>query len=408
MEPPVIGTGSVAYLFTTYGAPSETFLRRELAAVRGLGVDVRVVSLWGRAAPGEVRQFRKREMLTLFWKAPLAILRNPDAFQELFANMLDNDIPSALNFAENIRGVLCGLLLAREMRRGRVRRSHAVWATMPAAAAWILWKLARIPYTMGAHAYDLFEDGGDWLLPMKLRDAVLVHCSTGAARECVIAAGCPTNNVVMIRRGLDLVPFAAMKPLRPDRTRLRIVSVGRFVEKKGFRAQIRLYADMLRNGLHFEARLVGSGNLEDEIRALIEQTGVGDHVQLTGWLDEAGVERQLEWADVFLFTGRVAPNGDRDGLPNAIAEAMAHGLPVISTPSGAIPEVISSGVNGLLIPIWDRDRWLDSLRQMQTNDAICEEFRRCARKWVEVHFDARRNAAALRAKIDERIAVMDA
>jgi glycosyltransferase involved in cell wall biosynthesis len=317
--------------------------------------------------------------------------------------MLDRDIPSWTDFGENWRGVGCAVLLAHELKKARTRRTHAVWATMPAAAAWVLWKIAGIPYTMGAHAYDVFENGGDWLLPLKLRDAVLVHCSTLAARERVIEAGCRPDKVVVIRRGIENMPFA-MKPLRENRERLRIVSVGRFVEKKGFRAQIRLYAALAKAGLDFEARLVGSGALEGEIRSLIERHGLGGRVQLTGWLDETGVARQLEWADVFLFTGRIAQSGDRDGLPNAVAEAMANGVPVIATNVGAIPEVIASGINGIIVDGYDPGKWLDALNAIKQNDAFAEELRRSARKWVESNFDARRNAAALRSAIDERIA----
>ena len=396
------GAGSVAYLFTTYGQPSETFLRRELTAVRGLGINVKVISLWGGGDSQDVRKIPLREMLTLIWRAPVELFKRPGVYRELAEHMLDSTIPSMLNFGENWRGIGCAILLAPELRRNDVRRTHAVWATMPAAAAWVLSKIAGIPYTMGAHAYDVFEDGGDWLLKLKLRDAVLVHCSTFAARQRVIDAGCNADKVAVVRRGIDDMPFA-MKPLRYGRTRLRIVSVGRFVEKKGFRAQLRLYDELVKRGLDFEARLVGSGPLDGELRSMIEKTGLGNRVQLTGWLDELGVVRQLEWADVFLFTGRIAASGDRDGVPNAVAEAMAHGVPVIATPAGALPEIITSGINGVLLPIGATDRWFGTLQSVQKDDAFCEELRRCARKWVEVHFDARRNAAALRAAIDERI-----
>jgi colanic acid/amylovoran biosynthesis glycosyltransferase len=401
-----VGSGQVAYLFTTYGQPSETFLRRELAAVRGLGVNVRVISLWGGEDSPEIRRVSLGEMLTLIWKAPAELVRHPDVYRELFEHMLDRDIPSWVDFGENWRGVGCAVLLAKELKRADTRRSHAVWATMPAAAAWVLWKIAKIPYSMGAHAYDVFENGGDWLLPLKLRDATLVHCSTKAARERVIEAGCSPDKIVVIRRGLENMPFA-MKPLRTDREKLRIASVGRFVEKKGFRAQIRLYAALAKAGLDFEARLIGSGPLEGEIKALIECYGLGGRVQLTGWLDETGVSRQLEWADAFIFTGRIAKSGDRDGLPNAVAEAMAYGVPIAATPVGAIPEVITSGINGVLIDGMDPEKWLSALKVIQTDDAFCEELRRSARKWVESNFDARRNAATLRAATDERIAMLD-
>ena len=400
------GTGQtrVAYLFTTSDKPSETFLRREMTAMRGLGLDIRVISLWGGEDTTEVRRVPLPEMLTLIWKAPKELVTRPEVYAELFSTMLDSDIPSWINFGENWRGIGCAVLLARELKNEGIARTHAVWATMPAAAAWVIRKMTGIPFTMGAHAYDVFENGGDWLLPLKARDAALVHCSTQAAKNRIVKTGCNPSKVVVVRRGMDTLPFA-MKPLRTPRKILRLVSVGRFVEKKGFRAQIRLYSELEKLGLDFEARLVGTGPLEDEIRHLIDKFRLGDRVELTGWLDETGVSRQLEWADAFLFTGRIAQSGDRDGLPNALAEAMAHGVPVLSTPVGAIPEVIASGINGILLDAKDTTGWFTALCNLRDNDAFCEELRRCARKWTEVNFDARRNAAMLKAAIEEKIAM---
>jgi len=294
------------------------------------------------------------------------------------------------------------VLLARELHRSGVRRTHAVWATMPAAAAWMIWKISGIPYSMGAHAYDIFEHGGDWLLPMKLRDAALVHCSTFAAREQVLAMGCDAGKVVVVRRGLERIP-AQPKPLRAERRTLRLVSVGRLVEKKGFRAQLRLYAELARLGLDFDARIAGSGPLEAELRGMIASLGLAGRVTLCGWLDEAGVERELEWADAFLFTGRTAASGDRDGLPNAVAEAMARGVPVLAAPAGAVAEIVSDGVNGLLLPLGDAQAWLAALERIRDDDAFCEGLRSAAHGWVVENFDARRNAALLLAKIEARM-----
>jgi len=397
------GRKHVVYLFTTSGKPSETFLRREMTAMRGLGIDIAVVSLWRGRNEQDVRKVPLDEMLTLIWKAPAELAKRPEVYAELFHAMLERDIPSWLNFGENWRGIGCAVLLAEEIKHAGIDRTHAVWATMPAAAAWVIRKMTGVPYTMGAHAYDVFEDGGDWLLPLKLRDAALVHCSTQAAKNAVVRLGCDPRKVVVIRRGMDEIPFA-MKPLRKPRTKLRLVSVGRFVEKKGFRAQVRLYGELLRRGLDFEARIVGTGPLESELRLLIGKLGLGSSVELTGWLDEAGVARQLEWADAFVFTGRIAQSGDRDGLPNAVAEAMAHGVPVVSTSVGALPEVIMSGINGLLVDIEDVKGWLSAFKNLQERDDFSEELRKCARKWVEINFDAHRNAAMLRAAIDEMLA----
>ncbi len=396
------GKGPLAYLFTTFARPSETFLRRELDAVRSLGVDVRVVSLWGGAGEG-VRTFPLGQMLTLIWRSFRELILRPAPYRDLLEHMLDRDIPSWLNFGENWRGIGCAILLARELKAARTRRCHAVWATMPAAAAWVLHHIAGIPYTMGAHAYDIHEDGGDWLLPLKLRDAALVHCSSEAACERVLALGCEPGKVVVIRRGLTHIP-ATLKPLREGRAALpRLVSVGRLVEKKGYCEQLRLLAALAEAGLDFEAAIVGSGPKEAELKALAAQLGLSKRLRFTGWLDEASVNAELDRADAFIFTGKVAQSGDRDGLPNALAEAMARGLPVLTTNVGATAEVIRNGENGYILPIDEPEAWCKALDSICNDDAFCENLRRRARRWIEDNFDAMGNAAKLLQEAEERL-----
>jgi glycosyltransferase involved in cell wall biosynthesis len=334
----------------------------------------------------------------------MAHLSHPWVFRELFEKMLDRDIPSWLNFGENWRGVGCAVLLAAEMKQAGVRRFHAVWATMPAAAAWVLRGMTGIPYTMGAHAYDVFEDGGDWLLPLKLRDATLVHCSTMAARGRVIAAGCDPEKVLVVRRGLENLPFA-IKPLRGDRSLLRIVSIGRFVEKKGFRRQIRLYAALAKAGLSFEAHLVGAGPLETELRGLVESLGLSGRVLIHRLAGRGGRCPAARLGRRLRLHRTIAASGDRDGLPNALAEAMAHGVPVVSHAVGAIPEVLTGGINALLLRMEEPGQWHRRPAEPSGKRRRCEELRRCARGWVEANLRRPpQTAATLRAAIDERIA----
>jgi glycosyltransferase involved in cell wall biosynthesis len=396
-----VNGGPAAHLFTTYGAPSETFLRRELEAMRTLGVDVRVYSLWGGAGEG-VTTVPLARMLTLFWRVPCELFLRPEPYRELFEHMLGADIPTWTNFGENWRGAGCAILLAGRMRREGVSRCHALWATMPAAAAWLLKRLTGIPYTMGAHAYDIYEGGGDWLLALKARDASLIHCSTwqAAARMAAIP-GIDSRKIVVARRGLTKMP--APHPVRATRTPLRIASAGRFVAKKGFRAQVRLYGELARRGLDFEARIAGSGPLEDELRSCIACEGLEGRVTLAGWLDEAAMQGLRDWADLFLYTGTDAPNGDRDGLPNVVAEAMACGLPVVATPAGALREVLTPGNGGVILDIADTPGWMQALSRLAKDDAYYGTMGRDARLWAIREYDALKNARLLLERIEDTL-----
>jgi glycosyltransferase involved in cell wall biosynthesis len=175
------------------------------------------------------------------------------------------------------------------------------------------------------------------------------------------------------------------------------------VEKKGYREQLHLLASLAGAGLDFEAAIIGSGPMEAELKALATQLGLSERLSFTGWLDEAGVNAELDMADAFIFTGKVAQSGDRDGLPNALSEAMARGLPVMTTNVGATAEVIRNGENGFILPIDEPEAWQKALDSICNDDAFCEDLRRRARSWIEDNFDAMDNAAKLLQEVDKRL-----
>jgi glycosyltransferase involved in cell wall biosynthesis len=310
---------------------------------------------------------------------------------------LTNQVPrSGLNALENLLGLGFALVEARRFEQAATRPHlcHGVWATGPAAAAWLLERLLGIPYAMGAHAYDVFQHGGDWLLEEKLRRARLIHTTTAATRAQLMARGAEAKRIALVRRGLDEIP--PLPPRRPPGRRLRLLAVGRLVSKKGFHHLLMILRHLRRRGLAMECRIVGGGPLAGALRARVREYALEDCVELTGARDHATVaEWQRGWADAFLFTGIVAPDGDRDGLPNVIPEAMAAGLPVITSPGAGSREAIADGETGWVVPLADLDGWHAALEKIGRDAAHTEGVRRRAHAWVAEHFDARRNAAAL-------------
>jgi glycosyltransferase involved in cell wall biosynthesis len=103
----------------------------------------------------------------------------------------------------------------------------------------------------------------------------------------------------------------------------------------------------------------------------------------------------LAWADVLLHTGVVAPSGDRDGLPNVIPEAMAAGVPVVTSPTAGTTEAVADGVSGVVLPVDAPEAWVAALRRLATDDALAERLRQGGRAWVEAHFDVQRNTDRL-------------
>ncbi|HEY1765751.1 MAG TPA: glycosyltransferase [Opitutaceae bacterium] len=392
----------ITYLFTTFPKATEMFLQREIAALRARGIRLRIHSLWGgggafRGLP--IETFSKWRLFELLWLIPYESWRRPDVLRQLLRGLATRRAPSWINFWENMLGAGFACIYARSFRRSRPDLIHAAWSGGPATAAWLLWRLDGHRFTTGAHAYDVFEHGGDWWLKEKAEAAVFVHTSTELARSALLERGLPPEKVVCIRSGLERLP--AVKPLRASRAPIQVLSIARLVEKKGLDRQLRIYAALRTAGLGFEARIVGEGPLRPRLERLAGHLGLADRVTFVGHVPSHEIWDQLEWADVILHTGVVAPSGDRDGFPNALGEAMAAGVPIVTSPTAATTEAVTDGMTGVVLPVDRPEAWVATLRRLSSDDSFCETLRRSARAWVETNFDVRANTDRLLRRLEE-------
>ena len=395
----------IAYLYTTFPKPTETFLQREIVALKARGANLRLYSMWGgggtfRGIP--VARFNTWRLLTLFWLIPYESWRRPEVLKQLLRGLSTRRAPSWLNFWENMLGAGFACVHARSFRRNPPAIIHAAWGGGPATAAWILWRLDGHRFSAAAHAYDIYEHGGDWWLREKLEQAAFIHTSTEMGRAALVARGLSPASIICIRRGLDQLP--AMQPLRASRSPLQLLAVARLVPKKGLDLQLRIYAALKAAGVPFAARIAGDGPLRAELERLAGRLGIAGDVTFTGHLPQHEIWAQLAWADALLHTGIIAPSGDRDGLPNVIPEAMAIGTVVVTSPTAGTTEAVTDGVNGMVAPVEDPAAWVAALRRLSTDDALAERLRAAGRAWVEGNFDAHKNAGRLLERFHQTIA----
>lgn len=361
------------------------------------GLKMRIYSLWGgggefRGIP--VATFHKWKLLTLIWMIPYTAIRWPKLFGKLWTGLFTRKAPSWINFWENMLGAGFACLYAGQFRADRPTHIHAAWGGAPATAAWILGQMDGHRFSSGAHAYDIYEHGGDWWLQEKLVDALFIHTSTEMGRISLIEHGMDAEQIFCIRRGLDAFP--ELKVLRNPRVPLRVICIARLVEKKGLRHQLRIYAALKKAGLRFAVKIVGEGPLRPVLEALRSELGLNDEITLTGHLPHEKVWAELEWADVLVHSGVIAASGDRDGLPNVIPEAMSIGTMVVTSPVAATTEAIENETTGLVAPVEDEQAWVTALRRLAEDDVLAERLRSNARAWVEANFDAHKNAEKLR------------
>lgn len=399
------GSLRVAYLFTRFPHLTETFLQREVRAMRRLGVDAVLFSLHrgGGVFDGvPVLVFSKWSLLRLFWLIPVVWFRKPAVVNEIAREVFLGAPRDWMNHWENLYGAGIAVVWAGEFQRVRADHVHAVWATLPAMVAWSLSRLTGIKFSMGAHAYDMFEHGGDWFLLRKCAAAAFVHTSTQAGRRRLLQVGVPESRVIFARRGMD--EFPPCRALRANRKPLRLVCISRLVEKKGLLAQLAVFQSLRARGAAFSVRVIGAGPLRSRLEAEIRSRQLAGVVTLVGAVPQEAVWRELAQADVLVHTGVVAPSGDRDGLPNVVPEAMAAGVLVLTTPADGVLEAIQHEVTGLVCAPADIEAWVAALARIADDDAFADRIRLEARAWVEFNFDAVANARLILAGFQNSIA----
>ncbi|WP_071393139.1 glycosyltransferase [Bacillus tuaregi] len=202
----------------------------------------------------------------------------------------------------------------------------------------------------------------------------------------IIAWGCPAKKVKVLYGGVDLSKYPYSPPRSTAKTQ-NILSVGRLVEKKGHHVLMEAFQKFKQKYPQATLTIIGRGELEEELRALAEQLKLGSSFQLLNHLPKDKVREHMENADLFVAASMEAANGDVEGIPNTLKEAMALGVPVVSTTHAGIPELVTHKKEGLLVQENNVDELAAALEQMFTNRKSWEKYTRAARLKIEQSFD---------------------
>ncbi len=380
---------TVGYLVKRFPRLSETFILDEILGLEAAGVDLRLFAIADpheqviqpdvalvRSQVSYLRSDGFRSALAL----SVAILsahgrllaRAPRRYLRLIAY-----IAASRRHLSSVRHFLEAGPLALALERQDATHVHAAFAHGPATVAHFVHLLTGMPFSFAGHAKDLYRSPPD-LLARKVADAdfVLV-CSDSAAGALRELAGPAGSKIVLARHGVNAERFrpfarrageAALPTAARNRSTarsdgdlvpverpsaLRLLAVGRLVEKKGYPVLLDALARAIAAGHMVSLTIVGTGAERRRVEDLTQDLGLGASVQMAGALTQQQVALALGEADAFVQASVVLADGDRDGIPNALLEAMAAGLPVVASSVGGIPEVVTDGVTGLLVPSGD-------------------------------------------------------
>lgn len=296
-----------------------------------------------------------------------------------------------------------GFIALKVLESGRIRHLHAHFCHTSTTVAMMASSLSGIPFSFTAHAKDIYREDmnpGD-LLSVKLRRAKFAVTCTKANQEYLDRLRPPETPLYTIYHGLDLTMFApATAPVRKLDPPL-ILAVGRLVEKKGFTYLVEACGWLKDRGYQFECRIVGDADLyAEQVKRSIKELKLEETVTLHQAVTQEELRQIYEQATLFALPCQVVDNGDRDGIPNVLVEAMAMELPVVSTNISGIPELVEHCRNGLLVPQKDAVALAVAIGELLDNAELWMEFGRAGRARVVESFDADRNTEQLKRLFD--------
>jgi glycosyltransferase involved in cell wall biosynthesis len=401
------GEQRILYISGTLPNRSETFVYREIFAMRALGVDVLTASvhepgiglgnaMLDRLSASTIRIYSAGPA-RLVLDAAAAALRDPIAACSTLA-MAIKDAATATD----IEGVgrlkvlvqaTAGIALAHRIRRLGITHIHAHMAHVPTTIAMYAARQLGITFSFTGHANDLFPNRS--LLAEKLRRSAFTACISRWHREFYKAIS-PRDDAEypVIRCGVD----TASVPVAPTRHSpgLRILSVGRLVPKKGFDILLDAVGLIAQKGdIDISVTIAGGGPEEGRLKAQAAGLPPSAHVTFCGETDNDRVMELMGQCELFVLPLRVTASGDRDGIPVVLIEAMAKGRCVVSGDLITIRELIDHGRSGFLVPTEDAGALACVLEQVAMQPATIEEMGRAARAKIESEFDTTANAKAL-------------
>jgi glycosyltransferase involved in cell wall biosynthesis len=387
-------TRPIGLLVKMFPKLSETFVLEEVLGLERQGVPLRLYTLAAptdalthavvarvRASVTQVPHQVRGDGLRHVWRHAICLVTRPVHYLQALRFAAGRGSVGLADFAQ--AGWLAG-----QLRADGVEHLHTHFISQPADVAELVSRLAGLPFSISAHAKDIYLSApAD--LRRKLEAARFTVTCTDFNRQTLqsIAPNAPIHRMY---HGIDHSVFHPRQRQIPGRVPL-ILSVGRLREKKGLDTLIEACRLLRERSVQFACEMVGYGQEQSRLEAMIASHALGAQVKLTGKLTREEVIARYARAAVYVQPSRVAADGDRDGIPNVLLEAMAMGVPVVATRVSGIPELVQHYRNGLLIEPDDPVGLADAVERLILAPELGAAFGRAARASVTEHFDNDRN-----------------
>jgi glycosyltransferase involved in cell wall biosynthesis len=386
----------VGYVVSNFPSLSESFILDELIELQKLGVDIYVFSIRQSSDKIQHEQYNPADFASRTYyfsenkKSALRYLKS----SLTHSSKLWGTLPAPRNkFAKKVGQIIAASELAQTAQSLNLDLLHAHFDVNAEIAAYLAAQL-DVPFTFTKHT------------PTNLGESLRALCQKAAGvvaisrynREALIDLGVDADKVAVVHCGTRVERF---KQTTADSSGKSVLSVSRLVEKKGTTYLIEAFAALRCRGAHL--RIVGSGSEEAKLHALVKERGLGNRVEFFGSVNDDELLRLYRQSSVFALPCVVEAGGDVDGLPVAIVEAMACGLPVVSTFVSGIPEIVEHQHNGLLVEPRNLPQLAEALDTLLCQPDTARLYGQRGRRKVEAEFDVRAKAVQLAAFFESRL-----
>lgn len=388
----------MGYVLTHYPKLAQTFIAGEIEAVERAGQPLRIFAMNAPEAsegtrPGAEAMVARTVYLKSSLGAGLGVLalqsvRHPLRMAGVWRSAFVSGGGHPARTLRRLSHLAQAALVARHARRDGIERLHAHFGLAPATIAWLATAIARASgrdaasFSFTIHGFHDFFDPPETRLDLKAAVAAAVLCISDFTRSqlCLTTDPAMWARFHVARCGIDLSAFAYRDPPTLG-SRPRIVALGRLSPEKGFAVLIEAVARLRQRGKDLDLRIIGEGPARGALEAQIAALGIGEAVCLTGELAPDEVRRELAASDVFSMPSF------SEGLPISIMEAMAVGVPVVTTWVAGIPELARGGNTALTVAPSDTTGMAEAIERLLEDEPLRLRLARAARKLVEQQHD---------------------
>ncbi|HEY2091388.1 MAG TPA: glycosyltransferase [Thermoanaerobaculia bacterium] len=388
---------AIAVLMSRFPSVTETFILREMIEMERQGMPVRVVSMIKETPPvlhDAVKPWIPRALFTPFLSVQVIaanlrmFVRQPLRYLWLLTRLIAGTIARPLTLVKTLAIFPKSVAVAEQLERENVRHVHAHYASFPSTMALIIATLGRgISFSITVHAHDIQVDRS--LLRWKLGEARFVRSISRFNKEFLeeLYPAEARGKIHVIHVGIEPEQYAGAPPAPLGTPKLFCVAAHK--PYKGLPYLIEACRILRDGGVAFHCDIVGHGPMHDELAALIRERDLDEQVVLAGPKPQEEVARMMAEAALFVLPSIVAPDGQMEGIPVALMEALASGRGVVSTTLSGIPELVEDGVSGLLVAPGDAAAFADAIRTLLGDRDRARAMGLRGREKVREEFDIR-------------------